>query len=70
MKKSVEREIKQANIVESDAEDWEIYERKYGQEISKKSSIRLIRQCEKIFHRKFDKVDRSLDLGCGGVIYS
>ena len=43
MNEPIEREIKEANIVESDAVDWEIYERKYGQEISKKSSIRLIR---------------------------
>lgn len=66
MNKPIKREIKEANIVESDAEDWEIYERIWGQEISKKSSIRLIRQCEKIFHRKFDRVDRLLDLGYGG----
>jgi ubiquinone/menaquinone biosynthesis C-methylase UbiE len=62
----IKREIKEANIAESDAENWEIYERRWGQEINKKSSISLIRQFEKIFHRKFDRVDRLLDLGCGG----
>ena len=69
MNEPIELEIKEANIVESDAEDWEIYERKWGQEISKKSSIRLIRQYEKIFHQKFNRVDRFLDLGCGGGLF-
>lgn len=59
-------DVKRANIVESDAMDWELYEEKWGQKVSRKSSIHLIRQCEKFFHRRFDRVHQSLDLGCGG----
>ncbi len=59
-------DVKSANIVESDAIDWEIYERIWGQKVSRKSSIHLVRQWEKDFHRRFNRGQRSLDLGCGG----